>query len=446
MLIINGTLVTWGSPNQILENHAILIQNGVISAIAPQRELIEQYSQEETLDARGQYVMPGNICAHTHFYGAYARGMAIPGDAPKDFPEILQRLWWNLDKALDADAVRASALVCLVDAIKHGTTTLIDHHASPNFIDGSLDLIAQTVEQSGLRAVLCYEVTDRDGIEKAQAGIAENVRFIQASEQHPLIRGTFGLHASLTLNDEVLRACADAHSGGFHVHVAEHEVDEEDSLRRSGKRVVQRLDQFGIWNDKTIAAHCVHIDTSERDLLREKGVWVSHQPRSNMNNAVGALAFDTFMAQGVKVCLGNDGFSNNMWAEWKDAYLLHKVANRDPRKAGGYDIAQAAVYNNAALVETFFANQRIGRLTTGAQADMIFVDYRPYTPLTADNLPWHIIFGFEASMVTTTIVNGKVLMSDRKLLTLDEQAIADEARALAPGVWERYVLNAASVV
>lgn len=258
-----------------------------------------------------------------------------------------------------------------------------------NHIAGSLDIISQTVEQAGLRAVLCYEVTDRDGMEKAQAGIAENVRFIEASRTHPLIRGTFGLHASLTLNDEVLRACADAHSGGFHVHVAEHEADEEDSLKRSGQPVVPRLDAFGIWNDKTIAAHCVHIDEHERDMLHAKGVWISHQPRSNMNNAVGALAFDTFLQRGLKVCLGNDGFSNNMWAEWKDAYLLHKVANRDPRKAGGYDIVKKRQRCTIMLVvvELFFSEKRIGQLTSGAQADMIFVDYHPYTPLTTDNLP-----------------------------------------------------------
>src|SRR5690349_24318606 len=179
MLILNGTLVTWGEPNQLLTDHALYIQDGVITDIGPTRDLAARYPQGERLDAHGQLVMPGNICAHTHFYGAYARGMAIPGDPPKDFPEILKRLWWPLDKALDRDAVRASALVSLVDAVKHGTTTLIDHHASPNFIGGSLDVIADAVDRAGLRAVLCYEVTDRDGRDKAQAGIAENTRFMK---------------------------------------------------------------------------------------------------------------------------------------------------------------------------------------------------------------------------------------------------------------------------
>ncbi len=440
MLITNGTLVTWSEPNQILTDHALYIEDGIIHAIGPTNDLIARYPQAERLSARGQLVMPGNICAHTHFYGAYARGMAIPGPAPENFPQILQRLWWPLDKALDKDTVRLSALVCLVDAVKHGTTTLIDHHASPNFIDGSLDVIADVVDWAGLRAVLCYEVTDRDGEEKMRAGIAENVRFISNNE-HPLIKGTFGLHASLTLDEKALRACADARPGGtgFHVHVAEHEADEEDSLRRSGKRVVERLHDFGIWGDKTIAAHCVHIDEGERRILQDTGTWVSHQPRSNMNNAVGAMAFDAM--QDMNLCLGNDGFSNNMWAEWKAVYLLHKVMHRDPRKANGADVARVAAYNNARLAERFFAGTTLGTLSEGASADIIFVDYHPFTPLTESNLPWHILFGFEASMVTTTIVDGNILMRDRQLVTLDEAEIAAEARALAPKVWERYTAN-----
>ncbi|MEO8612180.1 MAG: amidohydrolase family protein, partial [Chloroflexota bacterium] len=200
------------------------------------------------------------------------------------------------------------------------------------------------------------------------------------------------------------------------------------------------------WGDKTIAAHCVHIDEAERQLLQDSGTWITHQPRSNMNNAVGAMAFDEFMAREMKVCIGNDGFSNNMWADWKDAYFLHKVANRDPRKANGADVIHAAVYNNARLAERFFPGHQLGELKVGASADIIFVDYHPFTPLIGGNLPWHILFGFESSMVTTTIVAGNVLMKDRHLLTLDEAAIAEEALAFAPSVWERYAENVKAVL
>ncbi len=442
MLITNATVVTWGEPNQVLTDQAIYIDGGKIAAVGTSANLMAQYSDVERIDAKGQMVMPGNICAHTHFYGAYARGMPIPGDAPANFPQILERLWWPLDKALDKDTVRTSALVSLVDAVKHGTTTLIDHHASSNFIDGSLDVIAEAVKQSGLRAVLCYEVTDRDGDEKMEAGVSENVRFIQ-SKRIARIGATFGLHASLTLNDKALKACVDAvpNGHGFHVHVAEHEADEEDSLRRSGRRVVQRFDEFGMWRDKTIAAHCVHIDEAERQILQAKNTWITHQPRSNMNNAVGAMAFDRMIAQNMRICIGNDGFSNNMWADWKDAYLLHKVVSRDPRKANGGDIIRAGVYNSARLAEQFFEKTRLGEISVGAAADIIFVDYHPFTPLHDGNLPWHILFGFESSMVTTTIVEGQLLMRDRQLLTLNEAEIAREAFALAPKVWERYNAN-----
>jgi putative selenium metabolism protein SsnA len=440
MLITNATLITWGNPNQILENHALYLQGDRISDLGPDAELRSRYPDAPTLDARGQYVMPGSICAHTHFYGAFARGMAVPGDPLEDFPEILSRLWWRLDKALTLDDVRYSALVCLVDAVKHGTTTLIDHHASPNAIEGSLDVIASAVTQASLRACLCYEVTDRDGPERAQAGIAENLRFIksQAAKPNPQLAATFGLHASLSLLDHTLKECRAAYDGGFHVHVAEHEADEYDSLKKSGTRVVDRLNRFGILGAQSIAAHCVHIDAREAALLCDTRTSVTHQPRSNMNNAVGAADVEGLLRLGVRVCLGNDGFSNAMWEEWKAAYLYHKAAHRDPRRMRGDTIAGMAVTNNAELANSFFSQAALGVLAPGAFADLIFVDYHPITPLTAGNLPWHIVFGFESSMVTTTICGGKVLMKDRQLLFLDEAEIAAKSREQAAKVWERF--------
>lgn len=446
MLITNAKLITWESENRILEDYALLIEDNRIREIDSTQNLLKKHPDDEKLDARGRYVMPGNICAHTHFYGAYARGMAIPGPSPKDFPEILQRLWWPLDRSLDTESIQYSVLPCLVDAIKHGTTTLFDHHASPNAIDGSLDIIADQVEKAGLRAVLCYEVTDRDGEAKMKAGIQENVRFIQKTKS-PLLAGTFGLHAGLTLSDSSLDLCRQSvpDDCGFHVHTAEHEADEYDSLNKTSLRVVDRLHKHGILGPKTITAHGVHFDAREIQILAESGTWLSHQPRSNMNNGVGVAPVESMLRAGIKVCLGNDGFSNAMWEEWKTAYLLHKVHHRDPRRMGGFDVAQMAIHNNGALANVFFPSAMIGQLIPGAFADIIFVEYYPNTPLTAGNLPWHIIFGFQQSMVTTTIVAGKVLMKDRALLTLDEEEIAMNARAIAPGVWERYQTEVSKV-
>lgn len=443
LLVTHGRLVTWGSANEIIEDGALLLQDGRIAAMGETADLRASHPDVPEIDARGQLVMPGNICAHTHFYGAFARGMGIPGPPMKDFPDILERLWWRLDRALLDVDVEYSALVCLVDAIKHGTTTLIDHHASPNAIDSSLDQIADAVELAGVRAALCYEVTDRNGKTGAQEGISENVRFLSTLRERDsqLLAGSFGLHASLSLTDETLADCVSAAEGldtGFHIHVGEHEADEYDSLYRFNQRVVDRLARAGILGPKSIVAHAIHVDTAEKFLLKESGTWVTHQPRSNMNNAVGAADIEGMMRLGIPVCLGNDGFSNNMWAEWKTAYLMHKLAHRDPRRANGMDIVQMAVVNNAALAEIFWPALPMGKLETGAAADVIFVDYHAPTPLTAGNLPWHIIFGFESSMVTTTIVAGKVLMRDRQLLVLDEAEIAERSRQLAGEVWQRF--------
>lgn len=440
VLITNVTVVNW-MPRIITPGQAVLIQGETIAAVGEPETLEAQAPHAQRRDGKGKLLMPGNICAHTHFYGAFARGMAIPGAPPRDFPEILQRLWWPLDKALTLEDVRYSALVSLVDAIRHGTTTLIDHHASPNAIDGSLDVIAEAVESAGLRAVLCYEVTDRDGEAKSRAGIAENVRFLKKASSHRRIAATFGLHASLTLSPTTLDACRKANEpfgNSFHIHLAEHESDEEDSLHRSGVRAARRLAHHNILGARSIVAHAVHVDAWEMELLRETETWVTHQPRSNMNNGVGAAALDEMMRGGIKLALGNDGFSNYMFDEWKTAYLLHKVVNRDPRAANGEHIAQIGAVHNAELVEMFFPKIEIGVIEAGAAADLILVDYQPYTPLSGGNLPWHVLFGVESSMITATICGGEVLMWDRQLLTLDAEKIASEACARAPELWARY--------
>ena len=444
MIIHNALLITFDDANRVLADGAVRIDAGLITDVGASASLLEQFPGDERWDAEGLVLMPGQICAHTHFYGAFARGMYIPGPPAKDFPEILQNLWWKLDKALDLPGVQASAEVCLVDAIRNGTTTLIDHHASQTAIDGSLDAVADAVLASGVRAALCYEVTDRDGATAAQAGIAENVRFrsrVAQLRQHDAQAGdrlaaTFGLHASLSLSDATLEACA-ADGDRFHVHVAEHPSDEYDSLAKSGKRVVERLHAFGITGPQSIMAHCIHIDAWEMGLLRETGVFPTHQPRSNMNNAVGAADVTAMLRGGLPVCLGNDGFSNDMFAEMKVADMLQKLANGDPRYLGADKVLQMAVQNNRRLAAQFF-DTPVGVIQPGAAADVILLDYHPTTPLSADNLPWHILFGVSGSHVHSTVVQGRVLMRNRKLLTMDEAAITARSRAIAAQTWERY--------
>jgi putative selenium metabolism protein SsnA len=440
-LITHARFATLGDEPDLIEDGALLIEDGRIAALGGAAELNTRYPAVERWDAEGQLVMPASICAHTHFYGAFARGMAVPGEPATNFPQILERLWWRLDKALTLEDVRYSALVCLVDAVRHGTTTLIDHHASPNAIAGSLDAIAEAVQKAGLRACLCYEVTDRDGPERAQAGIAENVRFAkQVAGANSQCAASFGLHASLTLSDETLADCVAAANDlglGFHIHVAEDGADQEDSLQKYGKRVVHRLRDAGILGPRTITVHCVHVDEGEIGLLAESGAWVTHQPRSNMNNGVGVAPVERMLRAGVNLGLGNDGFSNQMFAEMKAAYLVHKLNQRDPRAMPGDLVMRLAYANNAQLARVFWPDLKLGELCEGASADLVFLDYHPTTPLTAGNLPWHLLFGVEASAVTSTVCAGQVLMRDRKLLTLDEEAITARSRELAAQAWER---------
>ncbi len=444
MLITNGTLITLGAENQIIENGAVYIKGDKIADMGTTNTLARKYPREDKLDARGKIVMPGNVVGHTHFYGAFARGMAIPGAAPKNFPQILENLWWKIDRALTLDDCRLSALVCLADAIRHGTTTLIDHHASPNAIDGSLDVIADAVLESGLRASLCYEVTDRNGAAGARAGIKENVRFIKKNRNsQSAIRNhlgaSFGLHASFTVSDKTLDQCLAAAQGlntGFHVHVGEDISDEDDSLSKYGVRVVDRLHARGILGSKSIAVHCVNADAGEIELLRQTKTHVAHNPRSNMNNAVGVADILGMLRRGVNVGLGNDGFSNNHFQEMKFAYLLPKATRRDPRVMGADQVLQMAYGNNAKIAQAFW-KPRIGELSVGAFADIILLDYIPFTPLTAGNFPWQVIFGVDGAHVTHTLCAGKLLMQDRQLLTLDESAIAAQAQAAASQVWRR---------
>ena len=439
MLIYNATVITFDDQNQIIDNGAVHFINDTIDAVGDSRTLLAQYPADQQWDAHGMVLMPGQICAHTHFYGAFARGMYIPGAPAKDFPEILERLWWRLDKALDLAGVQSSAEVCLVDAIRNGTTTLIDHHASQRAIDGSLDAIADAVTTSGLRAALCYEVTDRDGLDAANAGIRENSRFIQkvkADANQKRVAATFGLHASMTLSDATLAACV-AEAKRFHVHVAEHPADEYDSIARSGKRTVERLHNFGITGPESIMAHCIHIDAWEMALLKETGTFVTHQPRSNMNNAVGAADITTMLRGNMALCLGNDGFSNDMFTEMKVADLLQKVTHNDPRYLGADKVIQMAVYNNRRLAGSFF-EKPVGVIAPGAYADLILLDYYPTTPLSSANLPWHILFGVSGGHVHSTIANGQVLMRNRELLTMDEAAITARSREVAKQTWERY--------
>jgi len=441
MLITNGTVLTFGQSKQVLPYGAVYYEGDTIVEVGRTADLEKKYPNAEKLDAAGKIVMPGMTCAHTHFYGSFARGMAIPGAPPANFMQILEQLWWKVDRALTLEDSKYSALVAMVDAIRRGTTTLIDHHASPTHIDGSLDALAEAATESGLRVGLCYEVTDRNGPAGTRAGINENVRFIKKlqTDPDPKLGASFGLHAAFTVSDETLDACLEAGQGlntGFHIHVAEDKADEADSLKKYGIRVAERLEKKGILGPKTLVAHAIHVDAYEMDAFRATQTKISHQPRSNMNNAVGVAEVEKMLDKGITVGLGNDGFYNNMFTEIHTAYLLHRISKGDPRVMPGDRLMEMAFNNNAIIAGLFFPKP-VAELAPGAFADIILLDYVPFTPLTDGNYPWQLVFGMDGSHVTHTIAGGQMLMKDRQVLTLDEKAIAAKATDLAAQVWKR---------
>jgi putative selenium metabolism protein SsnA len=454
ILIGNGTVVTLGSDNRLIERGAVLVHNGRIAGIDSDAALRQQHPDAEYVDAKDGLIMPGFLCTHTHFYGAFARGMAIPGDPPRNFPEILERLWWQLDKLLTLDDCRASAEMFMVDAIRNGTTCIVDHHASPNAIDGSLDVIAEAIEQAGIRACLAYEVSDRDGLTVVADSIRENERFIRSlrlkrrqSAEAGMVAASYGLHASFTLSTATLERCAAGGADlgvGFHIHVAEDVSDERDSTTRYSMRVVDRLEADHILGPRSIAAHCVHVRSGEISRLAETHTNSVHNPRSNMNNAVGRAPVEEMIRAGVNVGLGNDGFSMNMMQEMKTAYLLHKLALEDPRAMPADLVLNLAFQHNARIMDAVFSPfcndfPRVGELSVGSAADLILLDYLPPTPLISGNFPWHLIFGMDGHQVSSTMVAGRWLMRNRQLLTVDEARIHARARELSQALWKRVI-------
>jgi putative selenium metabolism protein SsnA len=405
----------------------------------PTSLLKETYKGSEFYDAQGKVIMPGLINTHGHIYSALAQGMILADSKPShSFKDILENLWWRVDRGLDLPEIKYSAYTTYIDSIRNGVTTFFDHHASAGRVSGSLFAIADVAKELGIRTSLCYEVSDRDGECIADEGIAENAAFIAyANKQNSdMVKGLFGLHASFTLSDRTLEKCVRAANGaGFHVHVAEGIEDLNDSISRYGKRVAQRLAGFSILGNHSIAVHCIHIDEHEMDILKQNDTIVVHNPESNMGNAVGYSAAINMLQKGITVGLGTDGYTTDMLESLKVANILHKHVLRDPNAAWA-ESPQMLFANNAAICGRFF-DSPLGVIQKGALADIIVVDYDAPTPLTASNFNSHILFGMTGRNVVSTMIDGRFVMKDRELLTADTDRIYAESRDVARKFWER---------
>jgi putative selenium metabolism protein SsnA len=437
-IIDNGTIVTRDPERPFIENGGIVFDGPVIRDVGT--GLREKYPGAEYIDARGRLVMPGFINAHMHYYSTFARGMNLGGKPATTFGEVLSGLWWRLDKQLTLDDVYYSCVGPMIDSVRSGVTSVIDHHASPFAVEDSLFKIAEAAKMFGIRSNLCYEVSDRDGEKIKNAGIKENVNFAKFcnASGNDMITSLFGIHAQMTVSGKTLHQCIEAAESadlGFHIHAAEGIEDLIDSVSKYGLRVIERLHKYGVLSKKSIAVHCIHITEDEMELLKDSGAAVVHNPQSNMGNAVGVSPVLAMMKKGIPVGLGTDGYTADMTESYKTAAILHKHAAGIPSVAWAEPPAML-FENNRAIMERFTGGP-VGILKKDARADIIIVDYKGPTPVNEHTINSHILFGVSGRYVDTTIINGRIIMKERELVTVDEEALMAKSREQAQKLWER---------
>lgn len=383
---------------------------------------------EDLFNLDGAVVLPGLVNAHTHLYSALARGMPSPERAPTSFADMLDLVWWRLDRALDTSGVLASALVGAHEAALCGTTTLIDHHASPNAIHGSLREVGAALRALGLRGAVAYEATDRLGAEGLDAGVAENDRAM--AERTPQLAALVGGHASFTLSEASLKKLADTakrHATGVHVHAAESVDDVSDAKRRGNSGVMQRFSLAGVLGPKTVLAHGVHLTDAEIALARESGSWLVHCSRSNQNNGVGTARASLF---GSRAALGTDGIGADMLTELRSAFF------RSQETATPLSPAQAvALLAGGHRLSTELFGRPVGPLKPGAVADLAIYDYAPPTPLTTATLTGHLLYGLSTAHVRDVLVAGRWIVERKKHVAWASDKIAQIGQEASSRLW-----------
>ena len=435
LLITNGHLVTLDEANRFIVNGSVYIENGQIIEVGESSAI--KRTADRCIDARGSIVMPGLINAHHHLYSTFARGFTPPGTPARNFEEVLSKLWWKLDAALDAEDVYYSALLALMDAVRSGCTTIIDHHVSPACVDGSLDLIEIAFRETGLSGCLSYEVSDRN---REGEGIEENERWIRKCQQagDGQMSALFGLHALMTLGTGTLQRCAEIRQEldcGFHVHTAEDRIDAKLTKERYGRQLMDRFKDFEIPGEKTIFVHGSYLEPNELELLHSTGSMLVNNPESNMNNGLRVAPILEFLKHDLAIGVGTDGMSGHMISQARAMYLHQRTLHRDPAIAFG-EACQILMENNRGIANRVFKEPR-GALAPGQLADIMIPEYVPFTPLNADTFYGHLLFGLNFAPVRTTIARGRVIMDEGQLPHLDEEAIRARCMQRAAHLWSR---------
>ena len=439
LLVGPATVFTNATGEPVLADAGVLCAGDRIERVGPWSDLESSCGDATRLPASGKLVLPGLINAHHHLYSTFARGMPLPAGARLgNFPEILEGIWWRLDRAIDLEAVEAGAYPPVMDCLRWGTTTIVDHHASPSAIRGSLEALARVCDEAGVRASLCYEVTDRNGPEGSNEGIEENAAFVRACRGRAGRSALLGFHASFTVSDETLARAAERvdPSTPIHVHVAEDVSDVTRTRAQFGRGIIERLEAHGLLRKNSVLVHGIHLTDDELDRIAAAGAWLVHNPESNANNAVGHLDVERALARGVRVALGTDGMASNMLRAAKSAYLMIRHARRDPTV--GFGLPRKLLFeNNVALARELFGEPKLGAIEPGAPADLCVLDYDPPTPLDASTFDGHLVFGITEAPVLATVSAGRVRALRGEMLTLDTARVRKRVLAAAEQVWRR---------
>lgn len=441
LLINNGLIVTMDEKRRIFNNGYVAIDGDKIVAVG-KGDGKDKFEAEEVIDAKKGVVMPGFICAHTHFYGALLR--ASPWfakiDPPTDFQQNLQRIWWALDVLLTYEDAYAAALIGSIDFVKSGTTMFFDNISSPNAIEGVLDYMEKAVNEVGIRGILSFEATQRRSIEEGIRGLKENERFIKKNNSDPskLVKGAIYLHASFTVTDDLFkmaREIANKYGALLSIHTEEGLVDVYHNIERYGIRPIERMEKLGFLGPDVILVHVVHATDDELEIIKRTGAHIAHNAMSNMLNAVGVPKVPKMLEMGINVGIGNDGYIFDVFENIRTTYLIHKVWNLDPRILTPQEVVEMATINVAKM---FHVDDMLGSLEPGKKADVIIINPElPPTPVNEETVYGHLVNTFNGRDVKTVIVNGKIIMRDRKLLTIDEEKSKEHVHKVVEKLWDR---------
>ena len=434
-LLVKGSVVVTMDDGKVIHDGAVAIEGNRIAAVGKSGDVEKNFKADEVIEEPKSIIMPGIVCAHTHLYGIALRGAALNIKPPSDFTQILQRIWWPLDERLTNEEAYSTALAASIEFLLSGTTTFADTYSAPNGIEGSLDAIARAVNEVGIRGVLSFEATERRSREEGLRGLKENERFLKKKDKGRAM-GMISLHASFTITDDLIAKALQLQEktgAPITIHVSEGPGDLYHNLERYGKRTVERLRDTGLLSPKAVLAHCVHLNDEELKILAETGAWVAHNPMSNMLNAVGVARIPDMFSLGVNVALGNDGYVFDMFENIRSAFLLHRVARRDPTVIPPRKALELATIDAAKA----YGLNDLGALKPGYRADVIVL--RPQmaaTPYTGDIHAW-IVNGVKGGDVRTVIVDGEVVVWDRKLTKVDIREAEQRVLKTHERLWER---------